>query len=195
MGQVMTSDSSAPHLRRPRGERPAPTWGHLHLLERIGGGAFGEVYRAFDPRLGSRGRAEGPARQRAERGLQSRVMRESRNLAKVQHPNVVAVHGAQAGVRRTGFWMELIRGTTLAHVLRTQGPFAAEEAAVVGRELCRAVSAVHDAGLVHGDIKAQNVMREGSGRVVLMDFGSSQSPGPDADGGRTADRHAALPCA
>ena len=71
--------------------------------------------------------------------------------------------------------MELIRGTTLAHMLRTDGPFAAEEAAVVGRELCRAVAAVHDAGLVHGDIKAQNVMREGSGRIVLMDFGSSQS--------------------
>ena len=133
------------------------------------------MYRAFDPRLGREValkvlRASVPIPE-----LQTRVMRESRNLAKVQHPNVVAVHGAQAGVRRTGFWMELIRGTTLAHVLRTQGPFAAEEAAVVGRELCRAVSAVHDAGLVHGDIKAQNVMREGSGRVVLMDFGSSQS--------------------
>ena len=170
----MTSNSSAPHLRRTR-RGPAPLWGHLQLLERIGGGAFGDVYRAFDPRLGHEValkvlRASVPTGE-----LQARVMRESRNLGKVQHPNVVAVHGALAGVRRTGFWMELIRGTTLAHVLRTQGPLAAEEAAVVGRELCRAVSAVHEAGLVHGDIKPQNVMREGSGRVVLMDFGSSQS--------------------
>ena len=170
----MTSDSSAPQPRRTR-RGPAPSWGHLQLLERIGGGAFGDVYRAFDPRVGREValkvlRASVPLAE-----LQRRVMRESRNLGKVQHPNVVAVHGAQASVRRTGFWMELIRGTTLAHVLRTQGPFAAEEAAVVGRELCRAVSAVHDAGLVHGDIKPQNVMREVNGRIVLMDFGSSQS--------------------
>ena len=170
----MTSDSSALQVSRTGQGRPAPTWGHLQLLERIGGGAFGEVYRAFDPRLGREValkvlRASVPIAE-----LQTRVMRESRNLAKVRHANVVAVHGAQAGVRRTGFWMELVRGTTLAHMLRTEGPFAAEEAAAIGRELCRAVSAVHDAGLVHGDIKAQNVMREHSGRIVLMDFGSSQ---------------------
>lgn len=175
VGHVLASDSSVPHVRRTRRGQPAPTWGHLSLLERLGGGAFGEVYRAFDPRLRREVALKILRAGVAIEELRTRVMRESRNLAKVQHPNVVAIHGAQAGVRRTGFWMELIRGTTLAHALRTQGPFAAEEAAVVGRELCRAVSAVHDAGLVHGDIKAQNVMRQDSGRVVLMDFGSSQS--------------------
>jgi hypothetical protein len=144
VSQVMTSDSSAPRCRnrgypgsdldflcggrienrdltpdngswrRTGRGRPAPTWGHLQVLERIGGGAFGDVYRAFDPRLGREValkvlRASVPTVE-----LQARVMRESRNLARVQHPNVVAVHGAQAGVRRTGFWMELVRGTTLA---------------------------------------------------------------------------------
>jgi eukaryotic-like serine/threonine-protein kinase len=173
MGQVMTSNSSAQQLRRTR-RGPAPSWGHLQLVERIGGGAFGEVYRAFDPRLGREVALKVLRGSVPTAELQARVMRESRNLAKVRHPNVVAIHGAHASGRRTGYWMELIHGTTLAHVLRTQGPYAAEEAAVVGRELCRALSAVHHAGLVHGDIKAQNVMREGSGRVVLMDFGSSQ---------------------
>jgi serine/threonine-protein kinase len=158
-----------------RTTRPSRTWGRLRLLERIGGGAFGEVYRAFDPRLNGEValkvlRTDVPAEE-----LQGRVARECRNLARVRHPNVVAVHGAQVGVRRTGFWMELIRGATLAELLRSQGPLAAEDAALVGRELCRAVSAVHEAGLVHGDIKAQNVMREHTGRVVLMDFGSSVS--------------------
>ena len=107
---------------------------------------------------------------------QVRVIRESRNLGRVQHPNVVALYGARASVRRVGFWMELIRGTTLTQLLRAHGPFTAEQAAIIGCELCRALAAVHDAGVVHGDVKAQNVMREEGGRVVLMDFGSSRCP-------------------
>ncbi len=172
--QVMTSVPLVRQVRRTLCSRPAPTWGRLHLLERIGEGAFGEVYRAFDPRLHRevalkvlRGGASGEQ-------LHSRVIRESSNLAKIRHVNVVAVLGAKAGVRRAGFWMELVRGATLAQLLRSRGPLTAEETTCVGRQLCRALSAVHDAGVVHGDVKAQNVVLEDTGRVVLMDFGSSQ---------------------
>ena len=70
--------------------------------------------------------------------------------------------------------MEFIKGRTLEHLLRTQGPFGAREAALIGLDLCRAVAAVHRAGLIHGDIKAHNVMREEGGRTVLMDFGASR---------------------
>src|SRR5262249_41274997 len=55
-----------------------------------------------------------------------------------------------------------------------QGPFSAHDAALIGRDLCRAVAAVHHAGVLHGDIKAHNVMREESGRTVLMDFGAGR---------------------
>jgi serine/threonine-protein kinase len=151
-----------------------PVWNGLRLIERIGAGAFGEVYRAFDPRLQREvalkvlrpGSSVGP--------LDARALREARNLAKVRHPNVVAVLGAETRDGRTGFWMELVRGCTLAHVLRVLGSFSAREAALVGLDVCGALAAVHAAGLVHGDIKAQNVMREEGGRVVLMDFGTSQ---------------------
>jgi len=69
---------------------------------------------------------------------------------------------------------QLVDGLTLARVLATRGALDPGEAALVGIDLCRAVAAVHKAGLVHRDIKAHNVMREGSGRIVLMDFGAGE---------------------
>jgi hypothetical protein len=69
--------------------------------------------------------------------------------------------------------MEFITGRTLEDLLETQGLFGAREAALIGLDVCHAVAAVHHAGLIHGDIKARNVMREAGGRTVLMDFGAS----------------------
>ena len=69
--------------------------------------------------------------------------------------------------------MELVRGQTLESVLASRGPFGAAEAAVVGHDVCRALAAVHGAGLVHRDVKAANVMREVGGRLVPMDFGAA----------------------
>jgi protein kinase-like protein/FG-GAP repeat protein/VCBS repeat protein len=76
--------------------------------------------------------------------------------------------------------MEPVRGRTLEERLRHEGPLGAREAALLGAELCGALAAVHAAGLVHGDVKTHNIMREGApghasdaGRIVLMDFGSS----------------------
>ena len=99
---------------------------------------------------------------------------EGRLLARVRHPNVVTVHGADRIDGRVGLWMEFVRGRTLEDVLGDQGPFGAEEATLIGLDLCRALSAVHAAGLMHRDVKAQNVMREAGGRIVLMDFGTGR---------------------
>jgi serine/threonine-protein kinase len=81
--------------------------------------------------------------------------------------------------------MEFVRGLTLEQMLATHGPFSAGEAGLVGYELCGALAAVHHAGLVHRDVKAQNVMREEGGRLVLMDFGAGQKQAePGTVGGR-----------
>jgi serine/threonine-protein kinase len=90
----------------------------------------------------------------------------------VRHPNVVHVYGADDREDVPGLWMELIQGRTLAEDVHDCGPLAVEELAGVSTVLCRALSAVHRAGLVHQDVKAQNVMREPDGRLVLMDLGS-----------------------
>ncbi len=145
-------------------------WGHLTIIAKIDEGAFGSVYKAHDNRL---------AKDVALKLLPphtanaTRMLKEARLLAKVNHPNVVRVYGADDTQERVGLWMEFIKGRTLENLLRAQGAFGAREAALIGLDICHAVAAVHHAGLIHGDIKAHNVMREEGGRTVLMDFGAS----------------------
>jgi eukaryotic-like serine/threonine-protein kinase len=160
---TMPSDSTAP-----------VNWGHLTLLERIDTGAFGSVYRAHDPKL----QADVALKLvplAEDRGLDpSRALKEARLLARVRHPNVVRVHGADVIDGRVGIWMEFIDGQTLTTLLSARGPLGPREAAIMGADLCQALAAVHAAGLIHGDVKARNVMREAGGRTVLMDFGTGK---------------------
>ena len=69
---------------------------------------------------------------------------------------------------------EVDPGFTLAERLRKEGTFSAEEASLIGIDLCGALAEIHRKGLIHRDIKAQNVMREGGGRIVLMDLGTGR---------------------
>jgi serine/threonine-protein kinase len=144
------------------------TWLHLRLLRRLGSGGYGEVWRAWDTQL-DREVALKLLPSDGEEG--AHALAEARLLARVRHPGVVGVHGAASSEGRSGIWMERVPGATLADLVREHGPFDAETAAAVGVEVCRALAAVHRAGLVHGDVKADNVMREPAGRVVLLDFG------------------------
>jgi eukaryotic-like serine/threonine-protein kinase len=184
-------DRIAAFHRRPESSRPTDpsgmiwgvakpddnilTWAHLRIIEKIGEGVFGTVYRARDAKLQSDvalklmwpdapGSPSSP----------SRALKEARLLARIRHANVVRVYGADLIDGRVGLWMEFIKGRTLANLLSTQGPFSAREAALIGLDLCRALAAVHRARLIHGDIKAHNVMREEGGRTVLMDFGTGK---------------------
>ena len=151
-------------------------WGHFRLLDKIGGGSFGVVYRALDTKLES----EVALKLLLATGSRSAgVLQEARLLARVRHANVVKVYGTDQIDGRVGIWMEFVKGRTLASLLQTHGPFGAREAAGIGVDLCRALAAVHGAGLMHGDLKAHNVMREAGGRTVLMDFGTGKDLGAD----------------
>jgi serine/threonine-protein kinase len=147
------------------------TWGPLTIVARIGSGSFGEVYRATDPKL-NRPVALKLLRRRDRR--ESIVVDEGHLMARVRHPNVVTIYGAERIDGRVGLWMEYVDGPTLDQELKTHGPFALETISRVGAELCRALAAVHRAGLVHRDVKAQNVMRDSDGRVLLTDFGAGR---------------------
>ena len=149
------------------------SWGPLRVIEKIGRGRFGDVYRAWDPRL-DREVALKLLRYRESDREGVAVIEEGRLLAKVRHPNVATVFGAERIDDRVGVWMELVRGRTLEEDLAANGPLSPPEAAAVGIDVCRALAAVHRAGLVHRDVKAQNVMRDDDGRVVLMDFGTGR---------------------
>jgi serine/threonine protein kinase/tetratricopeptide (TPR) repeat protein len=150
-------------------------WGDLVLLEEIGRGSFGTVYQAHDPRLDRAVAVKILRPCPGDESLTSTLLHEGRTLARVRHANVVTVYGAGEYDGRVGLWMELVRGVTLEHMLGVHGPFSAGEAGLIGQDLSRALAAVHRAGLIHGDVKAQNVMREQGGRLVLMDFGTGQA--------------------
>jgi serine/threonine protein kinase/tetratricopeptide (TPR) repeat protein len=160
---------------------PIGTWGPFTLLERVGEGAFGEVYRARDALQ----RDVALKLLRPGRGsiaqIAARILHEGRIMARVRHTNVVTVYGSEEHDGRVGLSMEFVRGRTLEALLETHGRYSAREAALMGRELCRALAATHAAGLIHRDVKARNVMREEGGRVVLMDFGAGQMSAPDGN--------------
>src|SRR5262252_2901082 len=156
-------------------EPPTPEiWGPLQVREHLATGSFAEVFRAFDPRLECEVALKLIRTDRVAEGFESRFLDEARRLARVRHENVLVVHGADQHDERPGLWTDLVHGRTLEEILASHGTFAAHEAAGIGIALCRALAAVHRAGLVHGDVKAANVIREDGGRVVLMDFGAAR---------------------
>ena len=151
-----------------------PHWGRLSLLDRIGQGTSCEVYRAWDTAL-HREVALKLLHDEGDHGhAHDRILEEARRLARVRHAHVVQVYGAEQHDSRVGLWMELVRGESLEQTVQTRGPFGPREAALIGLDLCAALAAVHGAGLLHRDVKAQNVMRESGGRLVLMDFGTGE---------------------
>jgi eukaryotic-like serine/threonine-protein kinase len=178
----------APQLAGPpaatRGDEPTiATWGHLEIRAKLGEGGYGTVYRAHDPHL-QRDVALKLLRDDLAGGQRHahRILAEARLMARVKHRNVLVIHGADEHDGRIGFWMDLLEGDTLEAGLAAGEVLGAGEAALYGQELCRALGAVHGAGLVHGDVKAANVMRDRDGRIVLMDFGAGSESGGGADG-------------
>jgi eukaryotic-like serine/threonine-protein kinase len=176
-------DDPTVSITSPEPGRAAPgpvlhSWGPFLLIERVGQGGFGEVYRARDLKLDREVavkllRTSSAPAVKGEDPDYSAVLREARLIAKVRHPNVVSVYGVERYDGRVGFWSDFVKGKTLADLLQVQGAFGAREAAAIGIELCRALSAMHSVGLLHRDIKASNAMREEGGRILLMDFGLS----------------------
>ncbi len=161
---------------------PAPLqagdgWGHLTIRGELGRGARGHVYRAWDPQL-DREVALKLTSERDEDRHGKDVIGEARLLARVTHPHVATVYGAERRGGLVGLWMELIEGETLEAMLQRAGRFNEREAALIGLDVCAALSAVHAAGLLHRDIKAQNAMRDRNGRLVLMDFGTGRDAEP-----------------
>ena len=145
-------------------------WGHLDLLNIVGRGSYGTVYRAWDTRL------ERLVALKLFHGAPDpeAVMQEGRMLARMRNENVVTVYGADVIDGVAGIWMELVHGRTLENMVRKEGPMSVRDAAAIGVDVARALATVHAAGVLHCDVKAQNVVREPTGRVVLMDFGAGR---------------------
>ncbi len=156
----------------PRPLEPGTMWGPLRIEARVGSGGFGQVYRAHDTRLD---RAVALKILHPDEVLdEARALADGRLMARVRHPNVVTVYGAERRDDGVGIWMEFIDGRTLEEIQKHLGPLGARDAAGIAIDLCGALAAVHREGLIHGDVKAQNVMKEKGGRLLLMDFGAAR---------------------
>ncbi len=174
--------------------RALESWGALRVLERIGRGGFGEIYRAFDPVLQREVALKLWRDDRTTSGLKRQhYLGEARRLARVRHPNVVTVFGADEHDGRLGLWMELLRGRTLEECCEEQGPFGASEACAAGASICRGLAAVHAAGLVHRDVKTANVIREVGGRIVLLDLGAAREITPGSSEGELSGTLLSMP--
>jgi hypothetical protein len=147
---------------------PGIMWGRLKIIERIGKGAGGDVYRAFDPAL----EREVALKIWRERGGYRTTGTEARRLGRIKHPGVLQVLGNERHDGYAGMWTDFLDGKSLEEVLAERGTLAASEACRVGIALCDALEAVHAAGMVHRDLKAANVMWLADESVVLIDFGS-----------------------
>ena len=160
--------------------------GRFRLEDRLGAGGMGVVYRARDPDL-DRGVAVKLLHPRftSDAHGQRRLLREARALARLQHPNVVTVYEAGTVGDRMWIAMELVPGVTLAAWLRSERP-AWTAALDVMLAAGRGLAAAHAAGLVHSDIKPENIMIDDEGRVRVMDFGLVRAHSDGVVGGDPA---------
>ncbi|MEV0590256.1 serine/threonine-protein kinase [Nonomuraea cavernae] len=153
--------------------------GRFELLEQLGSGGMGTVWRAHDLALHrevalKEVRPSGLEQMDSDRAgmLRERVLREARALARLHHPNVVAIHHIVDTSMTPHPWivMELVRGRSLQERL-AHGPLAPVEAAHVGRGILAALRTAHAAGICHRDVKPANVLLRHDGSPVLTDFG------------------------
>ena len=148
-------------------------WGQLQVLAPLGEGGYGEVFQAFDPVL-NRKVALKLLKPEQLAGFHSKLfIEEAQRMAQVRNRHVLAIHGAAVYDGRAGFWADLIVGETLENQRR------ADQATIlkVAGDMAHALQAVHQAGLVHGDVKAANVMLDQNHQHVLMDFGAGLTSG------------------
>ncbi|GHE28630.1 serine/threonine protein kinase [Streptomyces vinaceus] len=167
----------------PDGERLVA--GRYRLLSRLGEGGMGVVWRARDETLQ---REVAVKEVRAPAGLRagdlarmySRLEREAWAAARIPDRTVVTVHDVVTEDDRPWIVMELIRGQSLADLLRAEGPLTPRHAAHIGAEVLTALRAAHAVGVEHRDVKPANVLLAADGRVVLSDFGIAMVEGSTA---------------
>jgi len=170
---------------------------HFEILERLGSGGMGEVYRARDTLLGREVALKLIRPQlHAEPAVRARFLRECRAAAALSHPAIATLFEAgEAEDGRLYFASELVRGETLAALL-ARGRLAPERAVELGLALAEALAAAHEHGIVHRDIKPQNLMVTTDGRLKVLDFGlarvldepAAEPAGTDATRTYTATR-------
>ncbi|MFE2276082.1 serine/threonine-protein kinase [Streptomyces sp. NPDC059454] len=156
--------------------------GRYRLLAKLGHGGMGTVWRAKDETVDREVAVKEPRvpdhlPERERSNASERMRREARAAARLDHPAVVDVHDVAVVDGRPWIVMELVQGRSLGAVLQEEGTLSAREAARIGLEVLGALEAAHAAGILHRDVKPDNVLLGRYDRVVLTDFGIAQIEG------------------
>ena len=152
---------------------------HYRMLEKIGEGGMGVVYRATDTRLNREVAIKIlPEVFAADRERLARFEREAKLLASLNHPNIAAIHGLERTDSGPVLVMELVKGDTLAKRI-AKGPLPVEEALDVCRQIAEGLEAAHEKGIVHRDLKPANVKITPEGNVKVLDFGLAKALADD----------------
>ena len=156
------------------------TFGGYHIAELVGAGGMGLVYRAEQRILGRTVALKVIRPEIAESGdYRARFLREARFAAAVDHPHVVSVFDAGEQDGRLYLAMQWVDGLDLGTLIDREQRLAPERAVLIGVQLAQALQAVHDAGLVHRDVKPSNVLVRdigGHDHAYLTDFGIAKAP-------------------
>ena len=178
------------------GARPAPpepsasisgtTVDHFEVMDLLGAGGFGEVYRARDARLGRMVALKVlPAAFALDAERRERFRREAMAASALNHPNICTVYELIEAADKNVIVMELIEGQTL-HAALAKGPLPVADAISIGMKVVDALAEAHRAGILHRDIKSGNVMLTTRGQVKVLDFGLAKRLDPEAGSGGSA---------
>ncbi len=160
----------------PLGTRLGP----YEIIEQIGEGGMGEVYRATDPRLKRQVALKVlPVAVTADPERLARFQREAEVLASLNHPNIAGLYGVEDGPAEAkhhmrALVMELVEGPTLADRI-AQGPVPVVEALAIARQIAEALEAAHDQNIIHRDLKPANIKLRQDGTVKVLDFGLAKA--------------------
>ncbi|MEW5919008.1 MAG: serine/threonine-protein kinase, partial [Gemmatimonadota bacterium] len=154
------------------------TVGNHRILEKLGDGGMGTVYRAIDQMLDREVAIKVLRPELTQQpALSERFRSEAIAMARVSHPNIAMLHGLERHGDDLYMIMEYVRGETLEHVVQRAGKLSWRRAAEILTSVLDALDHAHDMGVVHRDIKPANIMITRNGVVKVMDFGIARMVG------------------
>ncbi len=156
---------------------------HYRLIEKIGEGGMGVVWKAVDTTLDREVAIKIlPEQFAADPERLARFEREAKLLASLNHPNIAAVYGLHEAEGVRFLAMELVSGEDLSVRLQ-RGPLEKDRALEIAGQICEALEAAHDAGVIHRDLKPANVVINNEGQIKVLDFGLAKALDPSTSSG------------
>ena len=156
--------------------------GRYAVIERVGVGGMAEVYRARDELLGREVAVKVLSeRLSTDRSFVERFRREAQAAANLNHPNIVSLYDYGSDGATNFIVMEFIDGRSLGELIDQEAPLLPERAAEIAADVAKALERAHNAGLVHRDIKPNNIMMTSSGQTKVTDFGIVRALGGETD--------------